>query len=48
MSKPITIKNPKELVKVSNTLNPTFTNPLKKDTKTIKEFKEIIEKLTAK
>ena len=48
MSKSITIKIPKELVEVSDILNLIFTNLLKKDTKAIKEFREIIEKINSK
>jgi len=49
MSKSIIIEIPKELAEVSDILNAIFKNFLKKrDTRAIKEFREIVEKINRK
>jgi len=48
MSKSIIIEIPKELAEVSDILNVIFKNFLKKDTRAIKEFREIVEKINRK
>ncbi|HDD36782.1 MAG TPA: hypothetical protein ENF50_04900 [Archaeoglobus veneficus] len=49
MSKSIIIEIPKELAEVSDILDVIFKNFLKKkDTRAIKEFREIVEKINRK
>jgi len=48
MSKSVIIEIPKELAEVSDILNAIFKNFLKKDTRAIKEFREIVEKINRK